>query len=334
MIWYNDLNDGIVISSRIRLARNLNKTPFPANLSEDKRKEVLKKLKAAVFESNSTLAKDFSEYNLDELSNMEKISMLEEHLISPQMLKGGQKSVLVNKEKNMSIMLMEEDHIRLQIIMGGYCLDEAFDTADKVDDVIEENVTYAFDERFGYLTACPTNAGTGLRASVMMHLPALVMTGNIARVLQSVTGMGISVRGLYGEGTNSEGCLYQISNSITMGLDEREIIDKVKAVVDKITELEKQARTALSEKHSTELGDRVYRSYGILKYARAISSAEAKTMLSDVMLGQTMGIIKCDGKMTPIELMVKTAPSVLSDGKELSPADRDVRRAELIRENI
>lgn len=334
MIWYNDLNDGIVISSRIRLARNLNKTPFPANLSEGKRKEVLKKLKAAVFESNSTLAKDFSEYNLDELSNIEKISMLEEHLISPQMLKGGQKAVLVNKEKNMSIMLMEEDHIRLQIIMGGYCLDDAFDTADKVDDVIEENVTYAFDERFGYLTACPTNAGTGLRASVMMHLPALVMTGNIARVLQSVTGMGISVRGLYGEGTNSEGCLYQISNSITMGLDEREIIDKVKAVVDKITELEKQARAALSEKHGTELSDRVYRSYGILKYARAISSAEAKTMLSDVMLGQTMGIIKCDGKMTPIELMVKTAPSVLSDGKELSPADRDVRRAELIRENI
>lgn len=334
MIWYNDLNDGIVISTRIRLARNLDKTPFPASLGGEKKADALKKLKASVFESNSTLSKDFKEYNLDELSNVEKISMLEEHLISPQMTKGEGHCVLVNNDKTMSIMFMEEDHIRLQVIMGGYCLDEAFDLADKVDDVIEENVTYAFDEKFGYLTACPTNAGTGLRASVMMHLPALTMTGNITRVLQSVSGVGISVRGLYGEGTNAEGCLYQISNSITMGLTEKEIIEKVKAIVNKISELEKQARDMLKEKRDTEFCDKLYRSYGVLKYARCVTSAEAKTMLSDVMLGQNMGIIPCDGKMTPLELMVKTTPSVLSDGKELTPAQRDKARAELIRENI
>lgn len=334
MIWYNDLNDGIVISTRVRLARNLDKTPFPESLAEDRKKETLKKLKASVFESNSTLSNDFEEFNLDKLSNIEKVSMLEEHLISPQMINGKGHCVLVNKDKTMSIMFMEEDHIRLQVIMGGYCLDEAFDLADKVDDVLEENVTYAFDENFGYLTACPTNAGTGLRASVMMHLPALAMTGNIMKVLQSVSGVGISVRGLYGEGTNSEGCLYQISNSITMGLTEKEIIEKVKAVVNKISELEKQARDMLKEKRETELSDKLYRSYGVLKYARSITSAEAKTMLSDVMLGQNMGIIPCDGIMTPIELMVKTAPSVLSDGKKLLPAERDKARAELIRKNI
>ncbi|MGM9937344.1 MAG: protein arginine kinase [Candidatus Ornithomonoglobus sp.] len=334
MIWYNDLNDGIIISTRVRLARNLDKTPFPAALTDSKKAEVTKKLNASVFESNSTLAKDFESIDLDKLKRTEKVSLLEEHLISPQMVDGNGHTVLVNKNKTMSIMFMEEDHIRLQVIMGGYCIDEAYDLADKVDDVLEESLTYAFDERYGYLTACPTNAGTALRASVMMHLPGLVMTGNIARVLQSVSGVGIAVRGLYGEGTNAEGCLYQISNQVTMGLTEKEIIDKLKAVVNKIADMEKQARDVLEKNHKPELEDKLFRSYGVLKYARSISSAEAKTMLSDVMLGQNMGIIKCDGKMTPIELMVKTAPSVIMAGKELTPAERDRQRAELIRNNI
>ena len=334
MIWYNDLNDGIVISTRIRLARNIDKTPFPAALDDKKRVEVTKKLFDSVLESNSALAKDFKSYDLDKLKKADKISMLEEHLISPQMVEGKGHSVLVNKDKTMSIMFMEEDHIRLQVIMGGYCLDEAYDAADKVDDVIEESLTYAFDEKFGYLTACPTNAGTGLRASVMMHLPGLTMTGNIGRVLQSVSGVGIAVRGLYGEGTNAEGCMYQISNQITMGLSEREIIEKLRTVVNKISDMEKQAREALSQKHRAELEDKLWRSYGVLKCARSVTSAEAKTMLSDVLLGQNMGIIKCDGKMTPLELMIKTAPSVIMEGKELTPAERDKKRAEMIRDNI
>ncbi len=334
MIWYNDLNDGIVISTRIRLARNLDKTPFPAALGDKQRAEVTAKLHAAVLESNSALAVEFERYELDNIARNKKISMLEEHLISPQMVDGKGHSVLVNKSRNMSIMFMEEDHIRLQVIMGGYCVDEAFDMADKVDDVLEESLTYAFDERFGYLTACPTNAGTGLRASVMMHLPALEITGNITRVLQSVSGIGVAVRGLYGEGTNAEGCLYQISNQITTGLSEKEIIQKLKSVIERVSEMEKQARNILAKKHKAEIEDKLYRSYGILKYARSVTSAEAKAMLSDVMLGQNMGIIKCDGKMTPLELIIKTAPAVImSDGK-LSPEERDTARAELIRSNI
>lgn len=334
MIWYNDNNDGIIISTRVRLARNLDKTPFPSALSDIKREEVSKILHASIFNSNSTLANDFKLIDLDKEKHSDKIALLEEHLISPQMVDGKGHSVLVNKDKTMSIMFMEEDHIRLQVIMGGCCLDEAYDLASKVDDVIEESVTYAFDERFGYLTACPTNVGTGLRASVMMHLPALVMTGNISRVLASVSGVGIAVRGLYGEGTSAEGCLYQISNQITLGLSEKEIIEKVRAVVNKLSELENQARQTLLNKHKDELMDKLFRSYGILKYARKISSAEAKTMLSDVSLGQNMGIIECSGKMTPLELIVKTAPSVIMSGREFSPDERDKARAELIRNNV
>lgn len=334
MIWYNDVNDGIVISTRVRLARNLDKTAFPSALNEKERADITKKLHSSITESNSVLSKDFDTFELDKLSRTEKISMLEEHLISPQMVDGKGHSVLVNKNKTMSIMFMEEDHIRLQVIMGGYCIDEAYDMADKVDDVIEETLTYAFDEKFGYLTACPSNAGTGLRASVMMHLPGLTMTGNIARVMQSVSGVGVAVRGLYGEGTNAEGCLYQISNQITMGLSEKEIIEKLKTVIKRISDMESKARKMLEEKHKPELEDKLFRSYGTLKYARRITSAEAKTMLSDVMLGQNMGIINCDGKMTPLELMIKTAPSVIMAGKELTPEQRDTERAAMIRENI
>lgn len=334
MIWYNDLNDGIILSTRIRLARNLDKTPFPAILKKDEKEKITETLSDSIMKSNSTLSKDFKLYNLNEMSPVEKTAMAEEHLISLEMIKSNDGAVLVNTDKTMSIMLMEEDHIRLQIIKGGYCLDEAFDLADKVDNVMEESLTYAFDEKFGYLTACPTNVGTGLRASVMMHLPALVMTGNITRVLQSFSGVGIAVRGLYGEGTDAEGALYQISNSVTLGLSETEIIEKLKTVVERISEMEKQAREYLMKNRADDLKDKLMRSYGILKYAVKITSKEAKTMLSEVMLAQNMGIIECDGQMTPLELIVRTAPSVISGEESLTPDERDKKRAEFIKENL
>ncbi|MBR0360169.1 MAG: protein arginine kinase [Clostridia bacterium] len=334
MIWYNDLNDGIILSTRIRLARNLDKTPFPAILKKDEKEKITETLSDSIMKSNSTLSKDFKLYNLNEMSPVEKTAMAEEHLISLEMIKSNDGAVLVNTDKTMSIMLMEEDHIRLQIIKGGYCLDEAFDLADKVDNVMEESLTYAFDEKFGYLTACPTNVGTGLRASVMMHLPALVMTGNITRVLQSFSGVGIAVRGLYGEGTDAEGALYQISNSVTLGLSETEIIEKLKTVVERISEMEKQAREYLMKNRADDLKDKLMRSYGILKYAVKITSKEAKNKLSEVMLAQNMGIIESDGKMTPLELIVRTAPSVISGEESLTPDERDKKRAEFIKENL
>ena len=332
MIWYKNNNSDIVVSTRIRLARNLDKTPFPNALKDTK--EVTEKIKNAILGSNSTLSKDFDFIELDNTPAVRKQAMAEEHLISPVMCEGKGKSVMVNKDQTMSIMLMEEDHIRLQIIESGYALDKAYETASKVDDVIEESLTYAFDNEFGYLTACPTNTGTGMRASVMLHLPALTMTENINRVISSANGLGIEVRGLYGEGTKAYGSLYQISNRSTLGVSEEGTIEKLKNIVDQIIEMEQKARKALTDNNADALGDRLFRSYGTLKYARSVSSSEAKSLLSDVMLGQNLGLIPKDGRITPLECMVVTEPAILSDGKELKPNERDKKRAEFLRDNI
>lgn len=332
MIWYKNNKSDIVVSTRIRLARNLAGTPFPNALKSTA--DVTEKIKNALLGSNSTLAKDFDFINLDNTPSVRKQAMAEEHLISPVMCEGKGKSVLINKDKTMSIMLMEEDHIRLQVILSGLALDEAYSLASKADDVLEENLTYAFDSDFGYLTACPTNTGTGMRASVMLHLPALTMTDNISRVISSAASLGIEVRGLYGEGTKAYGNLYQISNKMTLGISEQQSIEKLKNIVKQLTEMETKARSALKENNSDALADKLYRSYGILKYARCMSSAEAKSLLSEVMLGQNMGILPCDGKISPLECMVITEPALLCGDKELQPAERDIKRAELIRDNM
>ncbi len=332
MIWYKDNNSDIVVSTRIRLARNLDNTPFPNALGD--KKAVSEKIKDAILNGNSTLAKDFDFIDLDSMSAPEKRAMAEEHLISPDMCSGTGKSVLINKDKTMSIMLMEEDHIRLQIIKSGCCPDEAYSLASKVDDVIEERLTYAFDPDFGYLTACPTNTGTGMRASLMLHLPALTMSDNISKLISSAGSLGIEVRGLYGEGTKAYGSLYQISNRATLGISEEQTIEKLKNIVGQMVEMEKKARAALEKDNADALRDRLFRSYGTLKYAVVMSSAEAKSLLSDVMLGQNMGILPKDGKIDPLECMILSEPALICGGKELPSAERDKKRAEFIRKNI
>lgn len=332
MIWYKNNSNDIIISTRIRLARNIDSVPFPQFLND--KEELSEKIRDSVLKSNSTLAGDFEFIDLGTLSYPKKLSLTEEHLISPQMLDGDSKAVLINKDRTMSIMLMEEDHIRLQVIRSGLALDEAYDTANRIDDVLEESLTYAFDEKFGYLTACPTNAGTGLRASVMMHLPALTMTKNINRIINASAGMGIEIRGLYGEGTSAEGNLYQISNRLTLGLSEKEILEKVKGIVNQIFEAEEKARRLLKENNLAALEDKLFRSYGILKYARSISSSEAKQLLSDVMLGINMGILPKEGKLSPLECIVKTAPAFIVKEENLPAEERDIKRANFIRENI
>ena len=332
MIWYKNNDSDIVISTRIRLARNLADTPFPAALKD--KAAVAKKIRESITEGNSTLAGEFEYYDMAKLSPTQKQALAEEHLISLEMLKGDDKSALISKDKTMSIMIMEEDHIRLQIILGGMQLDKAWDIAGKVDDVMSESLGFAFDEKLGYLTACPTNLGTGMRASVMMHLPALTATQNMSKVISSAQSIGITVRGLYGEGSKSYGNLYQISNRITTGASEEEIISKLKDIANQLTELEKKARDSLASESKTELSDKLYRSYGILKYARSISSAEAKALLSDVLLGQNMGIITEKGKISPIECMVITEPALIAGSGAKTPEERDIKRAELIRAGI
>ncbi len=330
MIWYKENNDNIVISTRIRLARNLDNLPFP-NALENKA-DAIKKIKAAIDDGNSVLSDELQYIELDKLSLAEKEKLAEEHLISPQMLKGSDKSVFISKDKTMSIMLMEEDHIRLQVIMGANTLSKAYDIANKIDDCLEEQLTYAFDEEFGYLTACPTNTGTGMRASLMLHLPALTITRNINKVISSASALGIAVRGLYGEGTTADGNFYQISNQVTMGVSEVEIIKKLQTIVEQVVDMEKKARKALENNPS--LIDRVYRSYGTLKYARRITSAEAKTLISDVILGRDMGIIKETGNLSPLECIINSAPSFISNGKTMTADERDEKRADMIRKNI
>lgn len=330
MIWYKEQNNGIVISTRVRLARNLKNTPFPNALSD--KTEATQKIRSAI--KNSAVSKEFDFLELDNASDLNRLSLAEEHLISPDMLNGTGKSVLINKDNTASIMLMEEDHIRLQVILGGNKLDEAYKTASELDDIIESSVDYAFDEEFGYLTACPTNAGTGIRASVMMHLPGLVISKNINNIIASATNLGIEIRGLYGEGTEADGNLYQISNRITMGLTEHEIITRLKKVVNQITDAEKKARELLKNKYGNSFDDKLYRAYGILKYSRSVTSSEAKTLLSDVMLGQNMGIIKETGTLSPLECMICSTPSMISRGKELNANERDSARAEFLRNNL
>lgn len=335
MIWYEQNDNDIIISTRVRLARNLSKYPFPDAMDKDTKEKAIGELEDCIINSNSTLSKEFEVYHMKELDSVKKQMLAEKHLISLDLMDKNDASVLINKEENMSVMLMEEDHLRLQVIMSGFKLDEAYETATKVDDVIDENVQYAFDADFGYLTSCPTNTGTGLRASVMMHLPALTMTNSIQRIASSAGGLGIAVRGMYGEGSKASGSLYQISNQVTLGLTENEIIEKVKNIVNQIAEHEKQARKKLLENNKDFIEDKLYRSYGILKYARSISSQEAKTLISDVLMGKNMGIIE-NINISLIELMIKSEPAYIEHmaKKRLTPEERDRQRAELIREKI
>lgn len=336
MIWYKQKNDNdIVVSTRIRLARNLSKYPFPNAMNPETEKKACAEIQKAILESNSTLANDFNVYKIDDISPIEKTVLAEKHLISRELTEKNGSCVMVSKDENMSIMLMEEDHIRIQVIMGGLKLDEAFETASRVDDVIDENVQYAFDKDFGYLTSCPTNTGTGMRASVMMHLPALTMTDNISRIISSASNLGIAVRGLYGEGSKAYGNLYQISNQVTLGLTEKEIIEKVKNIVNQIAEHEKEARKKLLENNRNYIENKVWRSYGILKYARSIDSKEAKALISDVIMAKNMGIINdIKENLTELEILTEPASIEADSAKRLTPEERDIRRAELIRSKL
>lgn len=335
MIWYREqAENDIVVSTRIRLARNLADMPFPNAMTKDMKTKAAKQIKDAVVGGNSALSSMFRFIELDQLTEADKQALVEEHMMSPNMAKEKGGFLLRSDDDTMSIMLMEEDHIRLQIIRGGLCLNEAWETADKVDDVMEETLSYAFDNEFGYLTSCPTNTGTGLRASVMMHLPALSMTGNISKIISSASNLGIAVRGLYGEGSKAYGNLYQFSNQITLGSSETEIIDRLKNIIGQIVDLEKQTRKKLLDNDKTALKDKLWRSFGILNYARTMTSAEAKTLLSDMMLGKNMGILQTD--VSPTELMIYSEPAhiIQSAGKQLSPEERDKARAKLLRERL
>lgn len=327
----------IIISSRIRLARNLDEFPFPVALTTEKSREVIKRVSDTILAGNTILKDDFKLTQMNEISNGDKQVLIEKHLISPSLVETSNKSgVMINSDESVSIMINEEDHIRIQCLFPGFQLKETWDLANKIDDIIEEEAKYAFDENVGYLTSCPTNVGTGIRASVMIHLPALTMIDYMNRILQAVNQIGFTVRGLYGEGSESEGNMFQISNQVTLGRTEQEIIQTLIEVTKQITNKENDARATLVANNKMKLEDRICRSYGILTNARIMNSKEALKLISDVRLGIDLGIIKdIDVKAINV-LMVDIQSGILQKISErnLNTNERDIERANLIRERL
>ncbi|MET3291403.1 UNVERIFIED_CONTAM: protein arginine kinase [Brevibacillus sp. OAP136] len=327
----------IVISTRLRIARNLRHHPFPMLATDSQAEEVLNKVIDASQSSAMTQLGQFEPIQMDDLSALEKRVLVEKHLISPNLAEESRKgAVLLNQDESISIMVNEEDHIRIQVLLSGCQLKEAWETGTKIDDIFEKQLNYAFDEKRGYLTSCPTNVGTGIRASVMLHLPALVMTQQISRILQAINQVGLVVRGLYGEGSEALGNLFQLSNQVTLGMSEGEILSNLYGVANQIIEQERVARRYLEEHSRMAVEDRIYRSYGILKFARTVETKEAAQRLSDVRLGVDLGLIPDVSPLVLNEMLVLSQPGFLQQnaGQKLSPEQRDERRARLIRERL
>lgn len=329
----------IVFSSRVRIARNLLGYPFPLLSTASQAEEVVKQLEQAwnKMKNQHALLKNAELIRMQDLSDLQKRVLVEKHLISPQLAEESRYgAVLLSQDESVSIMINEEDHIRIQCLFPGLQLQQAWKIANELDDLIETYLPLAFDEKRGYLTSCPTNVGTGIRASVMVHLPALAMIQQLNQLFPAITQVGLAVRGIYGEGSEALGQLYQVSNQITLGQSEEEIIDKLQGVVRQIIEHEQQARDRLREMSLIQLEDRVCRSYGQLAFARVIDSREAMNYLSDVRLGIDMDLIHGVPASVMNELMVMIQPGFLQQyaNQRLSPTERDVRRALIIRERL
>lgn len=335
MSWIEDsgpMNE-VVLSSRVRLARNISKIPFPSALTGDSALKVADDINKVY----SAKYPQYDFYDMKATKAIQKQVLLERHLISQDLLKKGEGSAaIISEADTISIMINEEDHIRIQSIYPGMQIRQAWDTASCIDDALEEKLEYAFDEKWGYLTSCPTNVGTGLRASFMVHLPALNLTGNMGRILQAVVQLGLTIRGLYGEGSDIVGNMFQISNQITLGRSEEEIIENLTAVTNQIIQKEKEARVGLLKNSKIQIEDKIWRSWGIMKNARMMQSNEALKLLSDIRLGVDMNILPNIPVAALNEIMIETQPASIQikyENELASPA-REIIRAEIIRNKL
>ena len=362
----NDINewfDGtgpladIVISSRIRLARNLAGHKFLCRCSNEEKSEILNKLKDVLM--GLDLGDEVSYISVDDADKLDKSFLVERHLISRNHAFGkGPRGVVIARREFFTAMINEEDHLRIQVLKGGLGLSKCYEQINRIDDTIEEKIDYAFSGRYGYLTACPTNLGTGIRVSVMLHLPALKMTGQIKKFLNATKDMGLAVRGLFGEGTDAAGDFYQLSNQITLGVCEADIVkDFEDNIIPEIVEYENLARNKLLAKDSDVLDDKISRAMALLKSAHLISSQEALFLLSHLRLGinirDKMGVstpaIKrlcesVEGGSKGHDISIKTinrlfmltlpAHLQLNHGGVMDPARRDVLRAKIIRSEL
>lgn len=320
-----------MISSRIRLARNIKGIPFTGRMTVEQKKAVCTKVKEV---ASAIPGYKFDYIDMENVTAIQAGSMVEEHLISVEFANNREgEGLLLDRKHNVSVMINEEDHLRIQVLGRGEKLATLYETASEIDDALDEKLHFAFSEKLGYLTHCPTNLGTGLRASVMMHLPALHESGLINKIINTVSQVGLTVRGMYGEGSEPAGCVYQVSNQITLGISEKDTIERLEDIVRQIARNEAALREKMLENISIE--DRVFRSYGIAREARIMSSQEFMKLMSDIRLGVEGGLLNLDTKVLD-ELCIKVQPYTLMlyGGEGMEIRQRDIKRAEIVRDKL
>ncbi len=324
--------DDLVISSRIRLARNIEGIPFSQWASSTDLKRISEQAKKAIQNASSLDNPDL--FCMDEMDPTDRYFLAERNMISRELAKSGiERYVAICKDQAASIMVNEEDHLRLQVLMAGNNLQETWKRINQIDSDLEESITYSFSNTFGYLTACPTNVGTGIRCSVMVHLPALVISRRIDKVLSAVTQMGITVRGLSGEGSDITGNLFQVSNQWTLGISEVDTISKIDTLLEQILDQERKALEELMKDKRSQIEDRIWRAFATLSYAQVMSSNEAIELFSSIRMGLNLGILEKPSYNSLNEMIVRVRPAHLQKQAErtLAAAERDEYRAELIR---
>jgi len=326
----------IVMSSRIRLARNLENQPFATRSTKTSQAEVLKIVREGILQSS--LIKRPLMVEIGELDEVDRQFLVERHLVSREhIVHPDHKAVAIGEGEAISIMINEEDHLRIQVMQSGMNLADAWALITGLDDELSEVIPYAYSTDWGYLTCCPTNTGTGLRASVMAHLPSLVITKQINKVLHTITKLGLTARGLFGEGTEASGNFFQISNQVSLGRAEEEIIENIARILKEVIHQEQAAREGLMTNNRIQLEDRIWRAFGLLRHAKTISSTEALDLFSAVRLGVDLKILNSGIDRTAVnELFIFSQPAHLQklEGKALTAKERDAKRAELIRRRL
>lgn len=333
MKWYEIQGNGhdVVISSRVRLARNLEDFPFTPKLDAATSEAIAQKTVEAL---RVGLGEELVVYDMRAPETRKRL-LLEDHLVSPDFCTETplKRLLVTDKSGSLAVMINEEDHVRIQAIVPGFDLEKAYETASRADDALAESVTLAFDETLGYLTACPTNLGTGLRASVMLHLPALSAYGYIKSLAALMTKIGLTVRGMYGEGSEALGCLYQLSNQVTLGISEKDAIEKLTGAVKQIVAKERELRTQMLADKNGDTADKLWRSFGTLRYARKLDTAEAARLISNVRFGAVCGVIPEAESINLISLLFSVMPAHIlqkyPDAK--TPEKRDECRADYVR---
>lgn len=333
--WYNNsqLDYSIFISSRIRLARNISEYPFSIVLEQNQIKDIIEKTVSVV----KSFENDFRFIDVNNISDIEQLSNFERYNISQYFLQNNKpRGLLLNKNESLSIMINEEDHIRIQSICSGDNIYKAFELSDNIDNIISDKIDYAFDNEFGYLTSCPTNVGTGMRASFMLHLPMLEKSSQLKNLIQIISKFGITVRGLHGEGTEPMGSIYQISNQITLGKSEHDIIKNLRNVTQQIIDQELKLRENVLKDNKIELEDKIFRSFGILTNCKKINTREAMNLFSDIKLGYSIGFEIPKFKSNVYKMMMDIQPGLLQKnfGRRLNENERDTARAEYIKKML